>query len=127
MDTSDMYYLRKLCTSFGSNFSINENGEKVSWNEIKEIKIEEEEPYEIKYKLRYEANEYSIINVYRRKRGRHSGTHELTPAYTQATGISAAKKRDLLLPFEAKHLKPQYHEFFKSLRVSADLQEGREH
>ncbi|KAJ8867033.1 hypothetical protein PR048_032895 [Dryococelus australis] len=83
MDRADMYNLRQLCTSFGSNFSINENGEKVSWNEIKEIEVEKEEPYEIKYKLRCEANEYSIINVNRRQRGIHSGTRGPTPARPQ--------------------------------------------
>ncbi|KAJ8883206.1 hypothetical protein PR048_015046 [Dryococelus australis] len=37
-------------------------------------------------------------------------THELTPASSQATGISATEKRDLLFLCEAKYIKPQYHD-----------------
>ncbi|KAJ8876084.1 hypothetical protein PR048_023993 [Dryococelus australis] len=86
MDTANIYNLKQMCISFGSNFSINENGENVLRNEIKEINVEREEHFKINYKLRNE------------------GSRDLAPAYTQVIGISAAKTMDLLLQCEAKDI-----------------------
>ena len=125
MDTEDIYDLKNLTHSFGSNFSTNEKGEKVIWNEIKEIKVEKEMPYLLKYKTSFQDNEYNVIKVHRWQRGR-SGSHELIPAYRQATGINATKKKDLIALCEANHIKSQYHDFYKNLTVSAEVEDNNE-
>ena len=45
MDTGNIYDLKNVMISFGSNFNTNEKGESVIWKEIKKIKVEKEMPY----------------------------------------------------------------------------------
>lgn len=57
------YDLKKLSSEIGYNYKENKYGENKSWNEIKMIKVEKDNPFLLKYKTSYSDDEYKIINI----------------------------------------------------------------
>lgn len=61
--TENIIDLKKLASSIGNNYTIDENKTKINWSDIKCIKVDKENPFIIMYKTSYEQVEYGRINV----------------------------------------------------------------
>lgn len=107
MSTNDFINIKSLCDNIGENFTTDEDGKKVVWNDIKELKIEKEKPKIIKFRTSFLEENYRKINLQKKTRGKPSTSINLENAYTQPPKISSQKKAGLLQLCQANLIKPQ--------------------
>lgn len=105
--------------SIGNNFNTNTNGQKVTWNDIKIIKVSKDLPDRIQYKTSYDQNDFleTIVSRKTRKSKQNNIELELSPLYQTPPGISKEKKKDLVNLCDAKFIPDTYHYFFKQLNT----------
>ncbi|KAJ8885118.1 hypothetical protein PR048_011314 [Dryococelus australis] len=85
-----------LSAEMGSNFTVDENGDVVTWDDIRVLQVKKYHKYILFYKTDFESPNFKIINFRRRRRGRPlSENFSLTPAYSTTLCISSEKKKDL--------------------------------
>lgn len=99
LDFSDILDLKNLVTQFGKNFTVNKDGARVVWNDIKKIFIQASSPYLIFYNDTYDQNAtMKCLNMRNKMRGRGGVNVELNLRYKyhQRPKISSLKKKDLL-------------------------------
>jgi len=91
----DFLDFKKMSKSIGNNFNKNTNGQKITWNDIKIIKVSKDLPDRIQYKTSYGQNDFLEIIVSRKTRTskQKSIELELNPLYQQPPGISKEKKK----------------------------------
>lgn len=111
MSTEDFVDWKKLSKTMGSNFNVNENGEKVLFNDIKIVKVKKDEPSKIFYKTSYNQEEFNIINIRKKTRTQRVNL-TLVPAYDSAPPIPINKKNDLLSLCNDKLIPRKHHNFF---------------
>ncbi|XP_072384357.1 uncharacterized protein [Diabrotica undecimpunctata] len=112
----DFYDIKSLVMK-GDNFTINEDGAAVKWNDIHIIEIRKESPHLILYKNSFADENFKIINTRRRTR-RQTEMSTLKPAYTQPPGVTAAKKKDLLSLCKTGAIPRPYWDFYNSLSTN---------
>ena len=122
IDTSDIIDCKTLCSEVGNNFSVNEEGEKVIWNDISEIMVEKASPYVLFYKTSYKDKEYKQIAVTKRKRGKPNQvlSVQIKPAFRKQPKISAAKKKDLLSLCSQNLIPKVHHNFYNNLEAEKE-------
>lgn len=118
IDTSDIFNLKLLTKKIGTNFTMNEEKEKVLWHDVCCVRVEKECPSIILYQTSYEQEGWMRLNIMGRARRLDRRTNcELVPAYADRPGIPVCKKKDLLDLCDA-HVIPRVHwDFFKNLKV----------
>jgi len=118
----DFLDFKKMSKSIGNNINKNTNGQKITWNDIKIIKVSKDLPDRIQYKTSYGQNDFLEIIVSRKTRTskQKSIELELNPLYQQPPGISKEKKRDLINLCDAKFIPDTYHYFFKQLNITTN-------
>lgn len=117
MSTENFIDWKNVTEQMGKNFSINEKGEKVFWNEIKILTVRKESPNKIFYKTSYSDEEYNIIDIRRKVRTTRPEI-VLTQAYKEPPSIPKKKVTDLLSLCEKKLIPKKHHPFFKSLKAT---------
>uniref|UniRef100_A0A2S2NJY1 DUF7869 domain-containing protein n=2 Tax=Schizaphis graminum TaxID=13262 RepID=A0A2S2NJY1_SCHGA len=116
---SDFYDIKNITECNKKNYSINYDGEKVIWNNIKVLRVEKAQPNTILYKTSFSDTEFKKINLYHggaRGRNPSLANYTLKQAYTQKNKISVNKKRDLMSLCQDNYIPNIYHDFYKSLQ-----------
>lgn len=119
MDTKDFIDLTNLCNDIGTNYSINESGEKILMSDIVAINFKKEKPFILHYKTDFSQNDYKTINI--RSYGKRNQCYPnkndivLKNAYTYPPKISKTKKEDLISLCRSNLIPEQYHYFFEHL------------
>ncbi|XP_022823697.1 uncharacterized protein LOC111362445 isoform X3 [Spodoptera litura] len=130
LDFSDILDLKDLVTQFGKNFTVNNDGDRVVWNEIKKIYMQASSPYLVFYNDTYEPNStMKCLNVRNRTRGRSAANVELhlRNKYHQRPKISNLKKKDLLALCDSNVIPRVYREYYSSLEAGDNHIEPDEH
>ncbi|KAJ8867045.1 hypothetical protein PR048_032907, partial [Dryococelus australis] len=85
-DTQDFMDFKTLSKFYGTNFSVNTDKEKNSWQSMREIKVEKEKPFQFSYKTSFGGTSKTILT---RKvtRGRPS-IPKLSNVYTSPPGVT---------------------------------------
>ena len=117
LSSDDIYDIKDISKNIGDNYTLNTNGEKVYWNNIRIVKVEKCHPGIIFYKNTYENDEFMKINVNMKKKGRRSSgiPYNIKLAYAEKPKITENKKRDLLSLCDSNHIPKVYHSFYKNL------------
>lgn len=120
VEQSDIFDLKALTSKIGNNFTINSEGGKVNWTQIKILRFEKEHPKTIFYKTNYEEENFQKIPVSRSKRKPCDKNNliSLEPAYNGKLGIPKKKYDGLMQLCKKKLIKPEYHEFYENLLIS---------
>lgn len=63
LSSEDIYDIKDISEHIGYNYTLNTNGEKVYWNNIRIVKVEKSHPGIIFYKNTYEDGEFMKINI----------------------------------------------------------------
>lgn len=123
MCNKDMFDFKALSTQLGQNYTINEDNEKVVWNDIKLVRVEKEKPYIIFYKTSYEQEHFKSINIKSKVRGINKEQKiELIPAYKNAPPIAVAKKQHLLELCRDNSIKQVDWPFYENLRAHNNVE-----
>ena len=120
MATENFVDWKKINALMGKNFTINENGGKVVWTEIKIMMVKKEEPKKIFYKTSYTDKEFLIIDIDKKKRRTKSEDYNISlfPAYTEPPTIPANKHKDLISLCKDNLIPKKHQHFFMSLKAS---------
>lgn len=120
LSTEEFYDFKKLSQNIGKNFSVNLKNEKVLWNNIQVLKIEQNSPTLFFYKTDYDAPDYEQINIQDKQRGTPFNIKncKLDKAFIKAPSISAKTKEHLTELCSKNIIKKVYHPFYKSLLTS---------
>lgn len=87
IETEDVKDLKELSQQIGSNFVIDEEGNKVTWNELRINKVSQEIPFSFQYKYSYEKEEpFKTVFVRRNRRG--TTILKMKPTYDSPLKIS---------------------------------------
>ncbi|XP_031331858.1 uncharacterized protein LOC116162382 [Photinus pyralis] len=113
----DVYDIKVLCGNTGKNYSIDVDGKKVNWNQIKIIHFEKTHPKTIFFKTDYSQQYYNRILVDHRQRKPTISFKDikLKCAYDRPLPISKKKYNGLMELCSKKALPLQYHQFYKNL------------
>lgn len=102
LSSEDIYDIKDISEHIGYNYTLNTNGEKVYWNNIRIVKVEKSHPGIIFYKNTYEDGEFMKININNiKKKGRRSSinkTYNIKLAYTEKPKITENKKKTSFIP-----------------------------
>lgn len=115
MDTADIFDFRIVADSIGRNYSMNEDGEKVVWADIKVLHFVKQEPYRFFYKTSFEEQEYKCVSVRARQRRTHPQV-ELRLAYDSPPTIDFNKKKDLVSLCNEYVIPSVYWDFYRTLK-----------
>ncbi|KAJ8890505.1 hypothetical protein PR048_010014 [Dryococelus australis] len=113
IDTQDFMDFKPLSKFYGTNYLVNADKEKISWQNIRGIKAEKEKPFQFSYKT-------SSKTLLARKvtRGRPSMS-KLSHVYTSLPGVTKVKRKDLLSLRETRIIKSHHQSFYSNLAVVA--------
>ncbi|KAJ8886460.1 hypothetical protein PR048_012671 [Dryococelus australis] len=93
---TDFHDFKTLSAEMESNFTVDKNGDDVTWNDIRVLQVKKDHKYILFYKTDFESYDFKTINLRRYRRGRPlSESFSLTHAYITWPCISSEKK-DLL-------------------------------
>lgn len=129
LNFSDILDLKDLVTQFGKNFTVNNDGDRVVWNDIKKIFMQASSPYLIFYNDTYDQNAtMKCLNVRNKMRGRGGVNVELNLRYKyhQQPKILTLKKKDLLA-LRLKCIPRVYRDYYSSLEAGDNHIEPDEH
>lgn len=132
---ADFLNFKNLSELLGKNYNRNTLNENFNFMDIKTLQINRDIPYIFKYKTSYYLDEaYKEVNIYQSssRASRRSCTVDSdfmnrfirdieswkqTGAYTEPTGISENKKRDLMSLVNGGYIPKTYFNFYNSLSV----------
>ncbi|KAF9406807.1 hypothetical protein HW555_012946 [Spodoptera exigua] len=104
----------------------NEDGDKVKWNQVREIVVENSQPDKIFYK--YDLNEKSALCIDCSKRTSRrvtqGNTLELRKAYGESLPITTAKYKDLMSLCQKNLIPPRYHDYYKNIKHTSAMSES---
>ncbi|KAL4120046.1 hypothetical protein QTP88_012791 [Uroleucon formosanum] len=107
-----------LCNELGSNFNVNEQGEKFLMGDIVELNIKKEKPCIVHYKTNFSQPDIKQLiygsYIKRNKYYTEKSTIIIKQAYTEPTKISNAKKQDLL-SLSHSNLIPEHNMLYEKL------------
>lgn len=114
--TEEFFDFKKLCQNIGKNFSVTVNNQKVLWNDIQEIRVEQNSPISFYCKTDFDAD-YEQINVQDKQRGQRFNIKNcnLDQAFIRAPSISAKTKEHLTELCSKNIIKKVYQQFYNSL------------
>ncbi|KAJ8885324.1 hypothetical protein PR048_011521, partial [Dryococelus australis] len=79
---TEFHDFKTLSAEMGSNFTVDTNGDVVTWNDIHVLQVKKDHKYILFYKTDFESHDFKTINLRRRRRSRPlSEDFSLTPAY----------------------------------------------
>lgn len=112
----DFWDIKALQEEWGNNFSINEEGGTVCWNDIKILEFRKENPYSFFYKTSYE-NEFFLETCLRRKRNKCKPVEniKLRICYKKKLPLSQNKKKDLLELVKKNIIPGFYHAYYQNI------------
>ncbi|CAH1107724.1 unnamed protein product [Psylliodes chrysocephalus] len=108
-------YWKKISFLMGSNFNKNDEGDKVTWNEIKMIRVKKHETNKIFYKTSFTQDNFKVINIREKTRKKQIEKITLVPAYNKPPNIPNNKKEDLVSLCNDNLVPKRHHQFFMSL------------
>lgn len=98
------------------NFKTTCDGDQIRWNNIKEIKVSFESPFEFNIKYDFNSPDFININFIKKKqRGIYQNHNIPKKAYDGKLPIEKAKHDDLLSLCAMGLILSTYHDFYKSL------------
>lgn len=98
------------------NFKTTCDGDLIKWNNLKEIKVSFESPFELYIKYDFNSPTFIKINIIKKKqRGRYQNHSIPEKAYDGKLPIEKAKYNDLLSLCSMGLIPSTYHNFYKSL------------
>ena len=114
--TEEFFDFKKLSQEIGKNFSVNVKNDKVLWNDIQVIKVEQDNPTSFFYKTNFD-DAFEQINVHQKQRGQPFNIKSCTleKAFAKAPGISSKTKEHLAELCSKNIIKKVYHPFYNSL------------
>lgn len=115
MSTDDFIDWKKISFLMGSNFNKNDEGDKVTWNEIKMIRVKKHETNKIFYKTSFTQDNFKVINIREKTRKKQIEKITLVPAYNKPPNIPNNKKEDLVSLCNDNLVPKRHHQFFMSL------------
>lgn len=115
MATENFIDWKKISSLMGSNFNKNVEGEKVTWNDIKIIRVKKGEANKIFYKTSFAQECFQVINIREKTRKKRMENISLVPAYTKPPNIPNNKKEDLVSLCNDNLIPKRHHQFFMSL------------
>lgn len=115
----DFLDFKNFTSHIGNNFNTNDEGEVISFSDIKVLKVYKHKLGSFDYKLSYAEKSFKTITLRRRKsRNDLDPTIDdlvLKPAYKKPCGISDKKKQDLMKLFKKSHIPNAYYPFYQNL------------
>lgn len=123
---SDFFDLRKLAVATITNTNKNTDGDTVNWFNIRFLRYEKENPYQISYKTSFDSESFGIISQGRAvgRRPRKIIQPGLVCAYTKQLPISQAKKADLLELCNKGVIPQMNRDFFQNLKCCGKLKDS---
>lgn len=106
----------------------NEKGEKVKWNQVREIVVEHDQPNKIFYK--YDLNESLPMCIDSSKRTSrrvlqvNNNTQQLGKVYGEILPITTAKYKVLMSLCQQNLIPSRYHDFYKNIKHSSAIEES---
>jgi hypothetical protein len=101
----------------------NESGDKVNWNQVREIVVENTQPGKLFYK--YDLNEGSAMCIDCSKRTSRrvlqTDTLQLGKVYGETLPITTAKYKDLMSLCQKNVIPPRYHEFYRDIKHTSTM------
>lgn len=129
LDFSEILDLKDLVTQYGKNFTVNNDGDRVVWNDIKKIFMQASSPYLVFYNNTYDPCEtMKCLNVRNKTRGRGADVElRLRNKFQQRPKISSLKKKDLLSLCDSNVIPKVYRDYYLSLEAADNHHEPDEH
>lgn len=121
--TENFNDLKKLAKEMGSNYNVNEDGQKVNWNSLRVIEARKDSPNILFYKTDYEESDFKTILVKRSQRGHRLSVPVLHQAYQNAPKLPRNKVKDLLDLCSSGVIPRIHHPFFNNLQVQEENNE----
>lgn len=118
----DFYDIKKLQKDTICNRSIDTDGKKIKWGQIKWLKFKKESPGIIFFKTDLKEENFRVLNVSRKGRRRmvvQPGI--LERAFQETLPISDAKKGDLISLCNSGAIPRAYHVFYNQLPCSMNI------
>lgn len=115
MATENFIDWKKISSLMGSNFNKNEEREKVTWNDIKIMRVKKDEANKIFYKTSFTQECFKVINIREKTRRKRMENISLVPAYNKPPNIPNNKKEDLVSLCNDNLIPKRHHQFFMSL------------
>ncbi|XP_062529653.1 uncharacterized protein LOC134200558 [Bombyx mori] len=109
--------LKKLQEDWGFNFNKTKDGETVSWNELKVIKVSKDTPFSFFVKTSYRDSEYQEVRI-RNTRKKMLPLSEIVSTkyvYISKQELSENKKKDLRELLSKKLIPNFYSDFYNSI------------
>ncbi|XP_041982815.1 uncharacterized protein LOC121739498 isoform X3 [Aricia agestis] len=126
LDYKDIVDLKELVSQFGKNFTINTDGDRVIWNDIKKIFMQASSPYSIFYCDTYGTSTMKCINVRHKMRGTAVNVElQIKKKYYARPKISNLKKKDLLALCNSV-IPRVYWDFYTNLEATDNFVENEE-
>lgn len=117
---SDFVDLKHLGACIVGNKSLDSDGKKVRWLQIKVLRFEKKQPGVVLFKYSIEDVEFKKIQIY----GQDNPPvmpETLNSLYRRQLPISSAKKKDLLKLCNNKTIPQEFHGWYKSLPVDRNI------
>lgn len=102
----------------------NENGDKVKWNQVREIVVEYTQPGKIFYKYDLDEGSAMCIDCSKRPSRRALQVNTLEKVYGETLPITTAKYKDIMSLCQKNLIPPRYHEFYKNLKHTSAMLES---
>lgn len=112
-----------------TNWTKNDDGEKVYWSSVRQLLVEKQSPTKIQYKIDLTSENFKIITIFKtpvRQRGRQkSSPYDKQPQkkYHGSIPISKAKWEDLMKLCRINVIPKNHHGFYKSLKFENNIVE----
>lgn len=129
LDWTDILNLKELIKQFGKNFTINNDGDRVVWNDIRKIYMQASSPYLVFYNDTYDSEAtMKCLNVRHKIRSKNAANvnPQLQRKYHKRPKISSLKKRDLLSLCDANVIPSVYRDYYESLETTENIAELEE-
>lgn len=92
------------------------DGLNVNWMNMSWIRLERKKPFQMQFKYKFNEKQFKVVNFEKRGNKLKSLFEVITKKqYERERGISEIKKKDLIELL--KFIPPEYHDFYKSLKV----------
>ncbi|KAL4707280.1 hypothetical protein ACJJTC_019818 [Scirpophaga incertulas] len=128
IDFTDIIDLKELLKQFGKNFSLNTDGDRVVWNNIKKMYMQHTNPYIVFYLDTYLPNStMKSFDVRHKMRSPAILEMTLTNKFRTRPPISDLKKKDLISLCQSKVIPRVYWDYYENLPASSELNVEVEH
>lgn len=109
------------------NWAKDTNSEKISWNKVREVKVQGNNPDIIEFKYDFSEENYRKLNCsnhLKLTRGRKKKEQELIleKVYNNPIPITEVKYKDLISLCDTLIIPTKYHDFYRSLKHSEEEQ-----